>query len=142
MLDIIIQLCVVFDVTQMSYKLFFKVYRAQSVYKEIYYVYRAPKIKEGRISVYQAPKIKEGKISIYQAPKVKEGRISVYREFPILPCEDSCYQVGKVIKGNLVLTEFTQQSKNDFRIRSVNQIQLVNIGSYLQNSINRAGSAS
>ena len=65
LLDIIIQLCVVFDVTQMSYKSSVRVYQAQSIYKEIYSVYRAPKIKEGRINVYRAPKVKEGRISVY-----------------------------------------------------------------------------
>ena len=130
LLDIIIQLCVVFDVTQMSYKSSIKVYRAQSVYKEIYSVYRAPKVKEGKISVYRATKVKEGRISVYRASKVKEDKISVHQAFPVLPCEDSCYQVGKVIKGNLVLTKFTRRSKNDFKIRSVNQIQLVNTGSH------------
>ena len=95
MLDIIIQLCVVFDVTQMSYK--------SSVR-----VYQAPKVKEGRISVYRSPKVKEGRISVYRDPEIKEGRISVYQEFLALPCEDSYYQVGKVVKGNLVLTKLTR----------------------------------
>ena len=141
-LDKIIQLCVVFDVTQMSYQPSINVYQALKVKEGKINFYQALKLKEGRISFYWAPKVKEGRISVYWAPKVKEGRINVHWTFPVLPCTDSCYQVGKVVKGNLVLTELTRQSKNDFRICSVNWIQLVNTRSYFQNSINRARLAS
>ena len=116
------------------------VYQAPKVKVGRISVYQAPKVKVGRISVYQASKVKVGRISVYRSPKVKEGRISVHRAFPVLPYEDRCYRFGKVVKGNLVLTELTRQSKNDFSICSVNQIQLVNTGSYFQNSINRARS--
>ena len=71
LLDTIIQSCVVFDVTQMSYKSSIR-------------VYWAPKIKEGRISVYQDPKVKEGRISVYQALKVKEARISFYQAYSVI----------------------------------------------------------
>ena len=47
-----------------------------------------------------------------------------------------------VVKGNSVLTEFTRRSKDFYRVRSVNRVQLVNIGSYFLDSVYGAGSAS
>ena len=65
------KLCVVFDVTQMSYQ-------------PPISVYRALKVKEGRISVYRTLKVKEDKINVYRALKVNEGRISFYRVYSVI----------------------------------------------------------
>ena len=74
LLDTIIQLCVVFDVTQMSYQSSISVYQALKVNEGRINVYRAIKVNAGRISVYRALKVKEGKISFYQDYLVIEGR--------------------------------------------------------------------
>ena len=54
LLDTIIQLSVVFDVTQMSYQLSINLYRAQLVCKVIYNVYRAQLVCKVIYSVYRA----------------------------------------------------------------------------------------
>ena len=56
--------------------------------------------------------------------------------------ELSFYRAEKVAKVNSVLTEFTRRSKDCYKIRSVNRVQLVNTGSYFLDSVYRAGSAS
>ena len=121
----------------MSYQSSDTVYRAQRIHKAIYNVYRANSgikgLRSRKLVLIELPRLTKKRQFL---PKSLGCQRKMWqRQFlpSSLGCQrkmwqDSFYRAHSVIKGNLVLTEFTRRSKDCYEVRSVNRVQLVNTG--------------